>query len=156
VIKVLANRVVNFEDGEVDRHGQKVRVSTAIGFCELPDWVEKTPYYKMAIKDGVLQTFTASSESEQVQKLNEQAEALKKEIRMLEEQKALAKKPSDVKQPTLNPPIYYKDGDNPPVKTESVPVVFNDTRQGSDNLEASVEVDTVPTTVPKRTKAAKS
>lgn len=141
MIKVLANKSMAFERGEKDKHGQLVRVKTTIGFCELPDWVAKTEFYKMGIADGSLQTFTASSESEEILKLSEKKAALQLEIRALEEKKELVTPKIDKKdlkpKATLKPAIYYKDGDKKVDKSiaEAIPVVFQDTRKDSEAAE---------------------
>lgn len=84
MIKVLADAVLAFDRGERDRDGRLIRVKTKIGFSELPDWVEDTEYFKMAVASGVLKPFNSSAESRDM----ERHEALKKEIAALEEKKA--------------------------------------------------------------------
>jgi len=88
-IKVLANKVLAFDQGEKNREGQVVSVKTNIGFCELPDWVAETDYFKAATLDGSLKAFTSPGEPEAVLKEQEKLAALKAEIAALEEQKDL-------------------------------------------------------------------
>jgi hypothetical protein len=96
MIKVLADKVLGFNNGEKDSHGNLIIYKTKIGFCELPNWVEKTQYYKKAIQDGSLKPFESSSQSEQVLKEQEKLEALRQEIKALEEKKELLKTPEEV------------------------------------------------------------
>lgn len=96
MIKVLADKVLGFHNGEKDSHGNLIIHKTKIGFCELPDWVEKTKYYKAAIKDGSLKPFKNSMYSEEVLKEQEKLQALREEIKALEEKKELLKTPEEV------------------------------------------------------------
>ena len=89
MIKVLADKILAFDRGEKDKEGHLVRVKTKIGFCELPDWVAKTDYYKLAIAEGSLKSFVSSGESEEVLKAQEQLTAIRAEIASLEEKKEL-------------------------------------------------------------------
>ncbi len=162
-IKVLANKTLYFDRGEKDKHGQLVRVRTKVGdFCELPDWVGETDYFKAAIKDKSLQAFNSSSESGANEKLFEEKQALLDEIRQLKEDRDLlagkqpdkevekepVKKVSKESKPksqisaTLNAPIYSAEGDTKHDISDAapMPVIFNDTRTGSDNLEDSLEL----------------
>jgi hypothetical protein len=159
-LKVLANKTLYFDRGERDKHGQLVRVKTTVGkFCELPDWVAKTDYYKLAIKDGSLQAFNSNSESDANAKLFEENQSLLEEIRLLKEQretmsgapeykseKAELNKSADKISVSLNPPIYLKEGDvmPDPSVAATIPVIFNDTRAGSEKLEAVLDVTPAP------------
>lgn len=87
MIKVLANKILGFHNGELDKQGNLEIHRTAIGFCELPDWVAKTDYYKLAIADGSLKPFENSASSEQVLKDQEKLQAIKDEIKAAEEQR---------------------------------------------------------------------
>ena len=89
MIKVLADKVLAFDRGEKDGDGQVVRVTTKIGFCELPDWVAETDYFKLATLDGSVKSFISSRDDEAVLKDQEKAAALKAEIAALEEQRDL-------------------------------------------------------------------
>lgn len=89
MIKVLADKVLGFHNGEKDSHGNLKVVKTKIGFCELPDWVEKNDFYKKAINDGSLKPFKNFGESEEVLKEQERLQALRDEIKALEEKKEL-------------------------------------------------------------------
>ena len=91
-IKVLADKVLAFDRGERDREGQLIRVKTKIGFCELPDWVEGTDYFKAATADGSLKAFTSTGESEAVLKEQEKLAALKAEVAAMEEKRDLMAK----------------------------------------------------------------
>jgi len=91
-IKVLADKILAFDRGEKDREGQLIKVKTKIGFCELPDWVEKTDYFKLATADGSLKAFTSPGESEAVLKEQEKLAALKAEVFALEEKRDLMAK----------------------------------------------------------------
>ena len=71
MIKVLASKALAFSNGQAE-------VVAKVGFCELPDWVEQTDYYKMAVDEGSLKPFKSSAESEEVLKEVEQIEADKK------------------------------------------------------------------------------
>jgi hypothetical protein len=96
MIRVLADKVLGFDNGEKDSHGNLKIHKTKIGFCELPDWVAKNEYYKKAIKDGSLKPFEKSSQSEEVLKGQEKLEALRQEIKALEEKKELLKTSEEV------------------------------------------------------------
>ena len=87
MIKVLADKVLAFDRGEKNGDGQVVSVKTNIGFCELPDWVAETDYFKAATKDGSLKAFTQPGEPEAVLKQQEKLAALKAEVAALEEQR---------------------------------------------------------------------
>lgn len=89
MIKVLADKVLGFHNGDLDAQGNLIIHKTKIGFCELPDWVKKTDYYKLAIADGSLKPFQNSASSEDVLKDQEKAKALKDEIKALEEKRDL-------------------------------------------------------------------
>lgn len=89
MIKVLADKVLAFDRGEKNGDGQVVSVKTNIGFCELPDWVAKTDYFKAATKDGSLKAFTSPSEPEAVLKEQEKLAAIRAEIAALEEKRDL-------------------------------------------------------------------
>jgi hypothetical protein len=89
MIKVLADKVLGFHNGDLDGNGNLIIHKTKLGFCELPDWVAKTDYYKLAIKDGSLRPFENSASSEDVLKEQEKLQALKDEIKSLEEKRDL-------------------------------------------------------------------
>lgn len=92
MIKVLANKVLAFDRGEKDREGQLKKVKTNIGFCELPDWVAQTDYFKAATADGSLKAFTSPGESEAVLKAQEKLAAINAEIFAMEEKRDLMAK----------------------------------------------------------------
>ncbi|MDQ7094208.1 hypothetical protein REC12_11470 [Desulfosporosinus sp. PR] len=92
MIKVLANKVLAFNCGEKDAKGNIIRHCTKVGFCELPDWVEKDPYFQAAITDKSILSVGASSESESVLKEMERLEALKAEVKAMEEKRDLLAK----------------------------------------------------------------
>jgi hypothetical protein len=96
MIKVLADKVLGFHNGDRDSHGNLIIIKTKIGFCELPDWVGKTKFYKAAIKDGSLKPFENSGASEEVLKEQERLQALRDEIKSLEEKKELLKTQEEV------------------------------------------------------------
>ncbi|WP_297428662.1 hypothetical protein [Clostridium sp.] len=96
MIKVLADKVLGFHNGDVDKNGNLIIHKTKIGFCELPDWVEKTDYYKAAIADGSLKPFQNSASSEEVLKEQERFQALRDEIKSLEEKKELLSTPEEI------------------------------------------------------------
>lgn len=98
-IKVLADKVLEFDRGELDGKGKLITVRTKIGFNELPDWVGKTDYYKAAAKEGSLKSFTSASQSEEVLKEQEKLAALKAEVAALEEKRDLLSKPRGPKSP---------------------------------------------------------
>lgn len=87
MIKVLADQVLAFDNGEKDRTGKLIQVKTTIGFCELPDWVEDHEYFQMAKKAGIIKPFKDSSRSEDVLKDMERKQALEAEIKELEEKR---------------------------------------------------------------------
>lgn len=89
MIKVLADKVLGFSNGDRDKNGALVMVKTTIGFCELPDWVGETQYYKLALAEGSLKPFSSPGESEDVLKAQEKLQALQDEIKALEEKKDL-------------------------------------------------------------------
>ena len=88
-IKILANKVLAFDRGERDKEGQLIKEKTKIGFCELPGWVAETDYFKLAVSDGSIKSFTSSSEDETVLKGQERLAAIKAEIAELEEKRDL-------------------------------------------------------------------
>lgn len=89
MIKVLADKVLGFHNGDKDKSGSLIIHKTKIGFCELPDWVEKTNYFKAAIKDGSLKPFQNTASSEEVLKEQEKLQALRDEIKAAEEKRDL-------------------------------------------------------------------
>jgi hypothetical protein len=96
MIKVLADKILAFDRGEKDSHGNLIRVKTKIGFCELPAWVAETDYFKAAVAEKSLKPFVSSGESEEVLKEQEKLAALKAENeelkKQIEEKKAALKK----------------------------------------------------------------
>ena len=96
MIKVLADKILGFHNGDLDKNGNLVIHKTKIGFCELPDWVEETNYYKAAITDGSLKPFQNSASSEEVLKEQEKLQAIKDEIKALEEKKELLSTPDEI------------------------------------------------------------
>jgi hypothetical protein len=99
MLKLMANKVLAFTQGEKDAKGRLIKVKTKVGFCTLPDWVEQDDYYKLAISDGSITSFTASADDENVLKAQQRLAALKEEIKALEE-----KKESLVAAPTATAP----------------------------------------------------
>ena len=89
MLKLMANKVLAFTQGEKDAKGRLIKEKTKIGFCTLPDWVEKDKYYQMAVKDNSITSFTASADDENVLKAQERLAALKEEIKALEEKREL-------------------------------------------------------------------
>lgn len=89
MIKVLADKVLGFHNGDLDSKGNLIIVKTKIGFCELPDWVAETDYFKAATKDGSLRPFESANSSEAVLKEQEKLQALRDEIKALEEKRDL-------------------------------------------------------------------
>jgi hypothetical protein len=83
MIKCLANRALEFSNG-VDK------ATTKVGFCELPDWAGKTPYFRAAILDGSIKAFDSNTDkaNEDLLKDEERAAKLREEIAGLEEKKA--------------------------------------------------------------------
>jgi len=96
MVKVLADKILGFHNGDVDKNGNLIIHKTKIGFCELPDWVEETNYYKAAITDGSLKPFQNSASSEEVLKEQEKLQAIKDEIKALEEKKELLSTPDEI------------------------------------------------------------
>jgi len=96
MLKVLANKILGFTNGDKDKKGNLIVIKTKIGFCELPNWVEKTKYYKDACKDGSLRAFESSASSENVLKEQEKLQALKDEIKALEEKRDLLNTPTEI------------------------------------------------------------
>jgi hypothetical protein len=98
MLKIIANKTLAFDRGEKDREGRLLREKTKVGYCELPEWVADTTYFKAAVKDGSLKYFAYSSEGDSVQKEMEKLAKLKEEIRALEERKeALLDAPVSIK-----------------------------------------------------------
>jgi hypothetical protein len=165
-MKVFANKTLSFDRGEIDKHGQLIRVSTKVGFCALPDWVADHPYFKMAIADKSIQTYSGAGENEDVLKLNEKIQALEEENRRLKEENNLTGGGvplDDVgEKPKLNPPIYRAEGDQMPDPSvaKAIPVVFQDTRTGeADAINCLISDDKqdIPVTEPvKRGRPAKN
>jgi len=90
MIKVLADKVFAFDRGEKDTHGRLIRHKTNIGFCELPDWVEDTDLFKLAVKEGSLKPFTDSNKDEAVLK-DQEIVRLKKQIAQIEKENEMLK-----------------------------------------------------------------
>jgi hypothetical protein len=90
MIKCLANRALEFSNG-VDK------AATKVGFCELPDWAAKTPYFKAALLDGSIKAFESNSDkaNEDLLKDEEKAAKLKEEIAELEKKKASLESKND-------------------------------------------------------------
>ena len=99
MLKVLADKVLAFNRGERDRDGQVVEVKTTVGFCELPDWVAETNYFKTASLDGSVKAFTSVSEGDQALKDQEKAADLRAEIAALEEKRDLLLASGDATDP---------------------------------------------------------
>jgi hypothetical protein len=90
MIKALANRVMEFENGlEIAK--------TTIGFCELPNWVAQTAYYKMGVVDGSIKPFdtTSSKVQEDILKEEELLQTLRNERTALEEEAEFGRKNID-------------------------------------------------------------
>jgi len=83
MIKVLATKSLEFSNGSE-------KAKTVIGFCSLPNWVQKDPYFKAAVLEGSIKTFESTSDKalEDIKKDEEKAAALKAEIEELEAKKA--------------------------------------------------------------------
>ena len=80
MIKCLSDRVFQFGEG-------KQVVETKIGFCELPDWVEKDDYFKMVVENKLLRPFNGSETvlPEKIAASEERVKALDIEILTLED-----------------------------------------------------------------------
>jgi hypothetical protein len=89
MLKVLADKVLAFTRGEKDGEGHEIEVKTKIGFCDLPDWVAETSFFKLAKLDGSVKGFTSVAEGDQALKDQEKATALREEIAALEEKRDL-------------------------------------------------------------------
>jgi hypothetical protein len=89
MLKVLADKVLAFTRGEKDAKGNEIEHKTQIGFCELPDWVAETPFFKLAKLDGSVKGFTSILEGDEALKDQEKAAALRAEIAELEEKRDL-------------------------------------------------------------------
>ena len=84
-VKVLANKILAFDQGEKDANGVLKTVRTNIGFCELPNWAAETDYFKLAESDGSITSFTSPGEPETVLKEQEKLAAIRAEIKAAEE-----------------------------------------------------------------------
>lgn len=86
MINVLADKSLEF----VHPEDKSLKAQTTIGFCSLPDWVEDTNFYRLALKDGCIKPFQGTSDKamEDVLKLKEKDE----EIAKLKAELAAAKK----------------------------------------------------------------
>lgn len=84
-MKVLANKVLAFNNGELNSKGELVEYKTKVGFCELPDWVAQTEYFKLATLDGSIKAFESTTDKamEEAKKKDEEIERLKAEIEAL-------------------------------------------------------------------------
>jgi hypothetical protein len=85
MLKVLSNKVFSFSRGERDSKGHLLRNKTTIGFCDLPDWVEETDLYKLAVKEGSIQPVTSTTKSENFVKQNDEIEKLRAEVEALKQ-----------------------------------------------------------------------
>ena len=54
MLRVLSDKVLKFDRGERDNMGNVIAVKTKIGFCQLPEWVQETEFFKLAVKDGCI------------------------------------------------------------------------------------------------------
>jgi hypothetical protein len=70
MVRCLSNAVLEFDNGA---GGKAV---TSIGFCELPDWVEKTEFYQMAAKSKIITPFKGHDDEKALKK----NEATQKEL----------------------------------------------------------------------------
>ena len=82
MIKCLAEQVLGFKNG-------KEKAETKLGFCELPNWVGETPYFKSAVKCGLIRAFEGNNPqtSEEILKAAEKLAALNLEIKAAEEKR---------------------------------------------------------------------
>ena len=89
MIKVLADKVLQFDRGEKTSEGKLIVEKTKIGFCSLPDWVGETEYYQLAVKEGSIKPIssdTSVSDQQKIADLEKQVAELK-----LQQQKAAEK-----------------------------------------------------------------
>ena len=82
MIRCLVNKSLEFSKGSE-------KAKTVVGFCQLPNWVVKDPFFKAAVKEGSVKPFEGTSDKiqEQILKDEEKATALKAEIAELETKK---------------------------------------------------------------------
>ena len=99
MIKFLSDRCLSFNRGERDAKGTLITADAKIGFNELPDWVAGDPYYEICVKHNLIKPFAESSKSEDTQKDMEAAQALREEIRALEEKRDMLKTQAGAKTP---------------------------------------------------------
>ena len=80
MIKCLAEQVLSFKN-------ENEKAATKLGFCELPEWVSETEYFKMAIKQGLIRAFDGNNPkmAEETLKAAEKLAALNAEIKAAEE-----------------------------------------------------------------------
>ena len=64
MLRVLADKVLKFDRGERNTKGELVVVKTQIGFCQLPEWVEGTDFFKLAVKDGCIKVVGIDGEDQ--------------------------------------------------------------------------------------------
>ncbi len=89
MIKALSDKTFRFtRDGERDAQGHLLSVTIKPGFGELPDWVGRTDLFQDAVKLKQLHLVSAGN-SEDVQKYSEEILALKHEVEVLKQEKAL-------------------------------------------------------------------
>lgn len=80
MIKVLADKTLQFDRGEKDSKGALIVEKTKIGFCSLPDWVAETDYYKLAVAEGSIKPIssdTSVSDQQKIADLEKQVADLK-------------------------------------------------------------------------------
>ena len=80
MIRVLADKTLQFDRGEKTSDGRLIVEKTKIGFCSLPDWVGETEYYQLAVKEGSIKPIsadTAVSDQQKIADLEKQVAELK-------------------------------------------------------------------------------
>jgi hypothetical protein len=94
MIKCLAEQVLSFKNGTE-------KASTKLGFCELPEWVGETEYFKMAVKQGLIRAFDGNNPktAEETIKAAEKLAALNAEIKLAEEKLEKMETAKQVTQP---------------------------------------------------------
>lgn len=102
MLKVFADKVFRFSRGERNSSGHLMSHTTKIGFCELPDWVEKTDLFQLALKDKAIRVVESASSDEQAVKEHEELLQLRAELAELKQKMLLQETPAeetDAKEP---------------------------------------------------------
>lgn len=96
-INILCDQSMGFRNGEKDKYGNDIAIVTKVGFNSVPDWVADTAFYKAGVKSNIIHVASKSNDEAAV-KASEEAAALRKQVKELQEQLDVQKEASATKQ----------------------------------------------------------